>query len=176
MKNNNIFLSIWNFLACLYSCMYSDYVARHTFGSMSSSQQYSFQGSGMTLTVPPLTDSVTPSTNHRSLYWPITQFHHLVTHSWANWIKFTFSFISQVYFATKISTTILNSVNVQGWFERAGKCEWGSLSPNAIWSQNPGEIEKEKSPTLNFSNRPWRLKVAICRSKSNQNDEYRYWY
>ena len=110
------------------------------------------------------------------LYWPSTQLHHLVTHSWANWIKFTFSFISQVYFATKISTTILNSVNVQGWFERAGKCEWGSLSPNAIWSQNPGEIEKEKSPTLNFSNRPWRLKVAICRSKSNQNDEYRYWY
>ena len=26
------------------------------------------------------------------LYWPCTQLHHLVTHSWANWIKFKIDF------------------------------------------------------------------------------------
>ena len=27
-------------------------------------------------------------TPHSDLYWPSTQLHHLVTHSWTNWIKF----------------------------------------------------------------------------------------
>ena len=29
---------------------------------------------------------------HSVLYWPSTQFHHLVPHSWANWIEFWVSF------------------------------------------------------------------------------------
>ena len=29
---------------------------------------------------------------HSVLYWPSTQLHHLVTHSWANWIEFSLHF------------------------------------------------------------------------------------